>query len=131
MTYRYYHIIRPPMISCQPDGFTDKGFLEGASTFGKVAVTLASGATYEAFGWAEYAEPLTFEQCFHFDLMPNDPMEWAKFQVWLYCDRHEDRANRMIESYQGEATVEMLREYYREGSYILTAWMILLNQEVA
>jgi len=59
MSNRYYLINRPDV---QPSGFIDKEIWYPSKTI--------PGTQRWAHGWAEYAQPLSFEMIWKFDLFP-------------------------------------------------------------
>lgn len=72
--HRYLHRLRPPDMGCQPNGFTK---LQQAREIRQVG-----DYTIPCRGWAEYAEPLTFEQVWKYDLFPEDVDEAERYQQW-------------------------------------------------
>lgn len=60
---RYYYLLRPPAPFCQPGGFHARhAFPDGRRWVESIQ--------RHAWGWVEYVEPLTDEQVYDFDLMP-------------------------------------------------------------
>lgn len=93
MAHKYFYLYRPPCYGCQPNGFTqfDGGLpkKDWDSQHGKI----------HAFGWVEYPEPLTLEQAWKWELVPDDPQEWARMVFWEKAGRDADTATWMIDDY--------------------------------
>ena len=51
---------------------------------------VGAGFTLSVFGWAQYSQPLTFEECWKYDLLPDDPIEYAHYTFWLFGERDAD-----------------------------------------
>ena len=109
MAYKYFYRNRPPGIGCQPDGWSAR---EGGLP--KDYWKDSAGETVYAFGWVEYSEPLTFEQAWLKDLLPDEHVERANYSIWAYMDRDEKEAAWITESYQTLSTEELEKEAPRD-----------------
>lgn len=95
MTTRYYLRNRPPGYAQMPDGHTafEGGLPSRSYPFPPYAFTTLPGTEFlHCFGWVEYPEPLTFHTLWRWDLLPADPVEYARYAFFLYADRDPDRA---------------------------------------
>jgi hypothetical protein len=81
MSHKYFYLYRPPSYGCQPDGWTNR---EGGLP--QKYYDTQHGPV-RSFGWVEYPEPLTIEQCWKWELIADDPVEWAKYVFWEYASR--------------------------------------------
>jgi hypothetical protein len=96
MNHRYHYTLRPGDIGCQPDGH-----LECFSTLPKKEREISGGLSRMwTFGWVEYPEPLTKDQCFRYDLMPDDVEEQAEYRLWCIADRSDDEVAKYREMYR-------------------------------
>lgn len=119
---RYYYLLRPPSIGCQPQGGINR---ETFTYFGPVEALDGM----KAHGWVEYDEPLEFDQIWRFDLMPANELERAKYRLWLYADRDPERVQRWLNECAGKG-IDWLSQQ-------VDAWppatfaMVILTQDVA
>jgi len=99
MSHRYYYLLRPFGIGCQPDGWiVDKDFNQAVEVWQPKRV-IPEGQGRTAHGWIEYPEPLTFDQIWRFDLFPADPVAEARYSLWVLCDRDAAEAQIMLDDY--------------------------------
>ena len=100
---RYFYLLRPPSIGCQPEGFTDR---QGGLP--KKDWEMSSGQSLHAFGYVEYFKPLKFEQIWRYDLLPDNDVERARLYFWEKAGRDARRAKEIESEYiaQGEAWLE-------------------------
>lgn len=108
--YKYYYINRPFDIGCQPDGYNmipdtkhpeilvpDKEDYYPAKEY-----TLPSGYSGSFYGWINYSEPLTFNEIWKYDLMPEDSVTWAHYQFWITASCNEKDARLELDFYMSE-----------------------------
>jgi len=127
MSHRYYYEFRPPGIGCQPDGWTNR---EGGLPKSKYIVPSGlpnKEKSISAFGWVEYDEPLSFDQIYKKDLIPHDPVERAKFYLWISHDRNEETVDWLISDYQAQGRNWLLENY--EIDSLAAYALILLDAE--
>lgn len=91
--YKYWYMLRPPSYAHQP-----KGQIEMEGGIPKQIWHAGFGEVY-SFGWVTYPEPLPFDQAWHFDLIPDDPVEWAHHEFWMFAGRDLERAEVMEQDY--------------------------------
>jgi len=73
--YRYYYLLRPPGIGCQPDNFVDR---KG----GREQMTLIGGRNWTIHGWVDYTQPLKAEELYKWDLWPHNAAEVVNYLDW-------------------------------------------------
>ena len=99
---RYELTLRPFDVSVVPDGWTAVGSESGWERYNGV------------YGWVEYAEPLLYCQMWTYDLQPVDPQERARFALWMYWDREDDKVSRYLARWDEISTAD-LRQMMEEG----------------
>ena len=72
-THKYWLRCRPGW-DAVPDGYTD--LHTGLRSYDE---QIGAGFTLPVFGWVQYSQPLTFEDCWKYELLPDDPIEYAHF----------------------------------------------------
>lgn len=124
MRYRYLYIHRPPGYGHQPDGFTK---WEPASPDYKMApMKNFAGEVDYYFGWVEYDDPLPLEKVWAFNLIPDDPVQWAHYQFYMEADRD------LMMAQQNEAEYKAIYpslDKTKEKDFITRAAGILLEKE--
>lgn len=78
-------------LTLRPDA-APKGYTAFSSSLPAHDEQVSAGFTHSVFGSVQYSQPLTFEDCWKFDLLPDDPIEYAHFTFWLFCSRDADEA---------------------------------------
>jgi hypothetical protein len=115
---RYYYLLRPPDIGCQPDGFA---YRDGGLP--RKTIKTSNGDYVDAFGWVEYYTPLSFEQVWKYDLQPDNPVERGRFTLWLDCGRDEQYAREVERDYISQ-TLEWLETESRYNTAAFAVAMI-------
>jgi hypothetical protein len=87
MPHKYFYLSRPPSYAHQPDGFSNR---DGGCPSRNWPT--AQGGQCWCFGFVEYPEPLPFAEVNHWDLLPDDPVEWAHYEFWQYANRDAEDA---------------------------------------
>ena len=93
MTHKYFYLYRPPSYGCQPSGWINQ---EGGLP---QKMYKTQWGELRSFGWVEYTEPLTVEQVWKWEFIPDDQTEYAKYVFWEYAGRNQDDADALIEDY--------------------------------
>jgi hypothetical protein len=111
MDHRYFYLNRPPAYAHQPDGFTarDGGLPSKDWTCDRGVV--------HAFGWVEYAQPLTFDEIANWEFTPADSIEWAHYAFWLFANKDLADQEYYEADYLAAYREGMLSEH-REGLYL-------------
>lgn len=68
-----------------PKGYT--AFYSGYTFYDE---QVSAGFTLSVFGWVQYPQPLTFEDCWKYELLPDDPIEYAHYTFWLFGERNAE-----------------------------------------
>ena len=71
---KYYFLNRPPSIGTHPNG--------AVATEVWMPRQDIPGTERPAFGWAEYPDPLQFEQVWQYELFPDDEAEQDLYWEW-------------------------------------------------
>lgn len=128
---RYYHVIRPPSIGCQPDGYK-----KIESWWPNNRHTVEGLGNWQYYGFVEYDQPLSLEQSWHFTLKPADPVERAH-QAFYSDDRAESKWQKNELRYCGYSD-EQLQSVIEGGDFhgVAAAALVLKahgwgSQEVA
>ena len=79
--HRYYYLNRPPCYGCQPEGFIDR---EAWMPSKKLPEGGHWARGQWAFGWVDYAEPLTPKQIHDYELLAADAEEDERYRAWLF-----------------------------------------------
>jgi len=87
MPNKYWAIVRPMY-----DAIPRDNFAACEHKYPPEKVTTSAGVDIYTYGWVEYAAPLTFDQLYHYTLLPDDPLEYAHYEFWLYADRDHEYA---------------------------------------
>jgi len=82
MDAKYWLILRPDAVP--------KGYTAFSSSLPAHDEQVSAGFTLSVFGWVQYSQPLTFEDCWKFDLLPDDPIEYAHYTFWLFGERNAE-----------------------------------------
>lgn len=92
-SFKYFYINRPAGYGCQPDGFDrHEAWIPARSV---------EGLGDRAFlGEVEYPIRLSPVDVWKYDLLPADPVERAKYALWLNCDRDAVEAERVFVEYR-------------------------------
>lgn len=93
MITTYHLVLRPINIGCYPEptGMTWE--------FGEYHFPPIRREWGNDYGTIIYSEPLPFERIWRYDLRPADPVELARYMIWLHADRDDKRASEIIEDY--------------------------------
>ena len=78
-------------LTLRPDA-APKGYTAFSSSLPACDEQVSAGFTLSVFGWVQYSQPLSFEDCWKFDLLPDDPIEYAHFSFWLFGSRDAKEA---------------------------------------
>jgi len=78
-------------LTLRPDA-APKGYTAFQSEYKFRDEQVSAGFTLSVFGWVQYSQPLSFEDCWKFDLLPDDPIEYAHFAFWLFGNRDAKEA---------------------------------------
>ncbi len=71
------------------------------------------------FGFADYAEPLPFELAWQYDMLPAEPIEQARYLIWLNMGRDQQQADWIVEDYGQLSDEELLEDQGRTAELIL------------
>ncbi len=117
-THKYWLRCRPGW-DAVPDGYTD--LHTGLRSYDE---QIGAGFTLPVFGWVQYSQPLTFEDCWKYELLPDDPIEYAHFAFWLFGDRDAEEGAFYENDYtdavkNGAITIEHSPEEIRIALEIL------------
>jgi len=82
MDAKYWLTLRPDAVP--------KGYTVFSSSLPAHDEQVSAGFTLSVFGWVQYSQPLTFEDCWKFDLLPDDPIEYAHYTFWLFGERNAE-----------------------------------------
>lgn len=117
---KYHLIYRPPMYGTIPDGFSQyKEIYPSRDT------ELTGGLIRPTFGWVEYADPLPFEKIFSYELLPDDPVERARFRLWNYADRDTEKAAVLLRYFEGRS----LKQLEQDAEYDTVAeWVYVIRK---
>lgn len=93
MSFKYFYINRPAGYGCQPDGFSRyEAWIPAREVV---------GLGYRSFlGEVEYPIRLAAVDVWKYDLIPADPVERAKYNLWLNCDRNAIEAADVFAEYR-------------------------------
>lgn len=76
---KYWFLNRPPGLFVQPVGFIDRQSMLPAQP-------LPCNPERHTFGWATYPEKLSFEQMYRFDLLADDQVERAAYDLSTFLE---------------------------------------------
>lgn len=99
---KYYYLLRPPGIGCQPDNSVEREMWYPVGL-------IPGGSGRHAHGWVTYNDPLPRETVWRFDLLPDDTIEQLNYFLWLQADRKEAEMQWFIEDYTAVGLEELGR----------------------
>ena len=114
-------------LTLRPDA-APKGYTAFSSSLPARNEQVSAGFTLSVFGWVQYSQPLSFEDCWKFDLLPDDPIEYAHFSFWLFGNRDAKEAAYYEKDYI-EAVKHGVITIAGAPEEIQVALEILLKQE--
>lgn len=108
---KYYYLLRPPGIGCQPDGSTER------EAWQPVRDIPIPDTGRHAHGWVTYAEKLDMQTAWKYDLLPDDTLERLDYLLWLHAGRDNKERDWLFHDYAevGKDELERLR---KRGDYV-------------
>ena len=89
--HRYYAMNRPDAVP--------KGYADWQSWYPPRPVILPDGDR-KVFGFADYDNPLTFDQVWGMDMLPAAPVEQTRYLLWLDAGRDDTQAKWIEEDWR-------------------------------
>lgn len=117
----YLYRCRPPGIGCQPDGLD----WEHTTTWMPARVHPNPPrhlVGMHFLGRAVYPAPLEFDQIWHYDLVPEDPREWAEYIFW------REEAPWLREDYVSQTVEDLQKAFECHRDVKALAALILKEQ---
>jgi hypothetical protein len=109
--FKYYYLLRPPGIGCQPDNSIEREYWQ------PVRDIPIPDTSRHAHGWVTYADKLDIEVVWKYDLLPDNELERLNYLLWLHADRDYKERDWLFDDYSsvGEAELKRLKE---RGDYV-------------